>query len=51
MKIIKSIKPEVLHQEFEMDCQMTLSVRLSEANKLLGMLQKVETLSVVDKMS
>lgn len=50
MKIIKDEKPEILFQEFEMDCQMTLSIRISEADKLIGKLKKVETLTFVDKI-
>ncbi|MEA1876284.1 MAG: YigZ family protein [Bacteroidota bacterium] len=49
MKIIKDEKPEVLFQEFEMDCQMTLSIRISEGDKFIGKLKKVETLTFVNK--
>jgi len=51
MRIIKDDQPEILYQEFEMDCQMTLSIRVSEANKLIGKLMKVETLIFVNKIS
>ena len=51
MRIIKDDQPEILYQEFEMDCQMTLSIRVSEADKLIGKLQKIETLIFVDKIS
>lgn len=50
MRIIKDEKPEILFQEFEMDCQMTLSIRISEADKLIGKLKKVGTLTFVDKI-
>jgi len=50
MKIIKNDNPEILFQEFEMDCQMTLSIRISESEKLANKLQKIRTLSFVNKI-
>lgn len=43
MRIIKEEGPEILAQSFEMDCQMTLRIRRSEAEKLKSRLRKVET--------
>ncbi len=44
MKIVKEDNPEILHQEFEMDCRMTLRIRKGEAERLRNRLAKVETL-------
>ena len=43
MRIIKEDNPEVLSQSFDMNCEMTLSIRKSEADKLRNRLLKVET--------
>ncbi|MCD7936422.1 MAG: YigZ family protein [Tannerellaceae bacterium] len=44
MKIVKEDNPEILHQEFEMDCRLTLRIRKGEAERLRNRLAKVETL-------
>lgn len=46
MKIIKEETPRVLSQTFEMQCDMTLSIRKKEAEKLRSRLQKIETLVI-----
>ena len=43
MRIIKEDNPEVLSQSFDMNCEMTLLIRKSEADKLRNRLLKVET--------
>ncbi|HNP91299.1 MAG: YigZ family protein [Parabacteroides sp.] len=43
MRIIKEDNPEVLSQSFDMNCEMTLRIRKSEADKLRNRLLKVET--------
>lgn len=48
MKIVKEDQPKIIFQEFEMDCQMTLSIRVSEADKLESKLSKIETLVFID---
>ncbi len=43
MRIIKEDNPEVLSQSFDMNCEMTLRIRKSEADKLRNRLLQVET--------
>ncbi|WP_106828218.1 IMPACT family protein [Parabacteroides pacaensis] len=43
MRIIKEENPVVLAQTFEMNCEMTLRIRKSEAEKLKSRLLKVDT--------
>lgn len=43
MKIVKDLAPTVLSQKFDMDCEMTLRIRKSEAEQLKARLLKVET--------
>ena len=43
MRIIKEDNPEVLSQSFDMNCEITLRIRKSEADKLRNRLLKVET--------
>nr|WP_321521589.1 YigZ family protein [uncultured Macellibacteroides sp.] len=43
MRIIKEDNPEVLSQSFDMNCEMTLRIRKSEADKLRNRLLKVDT--------
>lgn len=50
MKIIKDDKPEIIFQEFEMNCQMTLSIRVSKSEMLISKLKKIETLTFVNKL-
>jgi uncharacterized YigZ family protein len=46
MKIVKEINPQILTQKFDMDCEMTLQIRQSEAGKLKERLLKVESLII-----
>jgi len=34
MKIVKEINPQIIAQKFEMNCEMTLQIRQSEAEQL-----------------
>lgn len=43
MRIIKDEGAEIVAQSFQMDCEMTLRIRRSEAEKLKSRLRKVET--------
>jgi len=44
MKIIKEDNPEIVRQQFDMDCRMTLRIRKGEIKRLRDRLGKVETL-------
>ncbi len=48
MRIVKEENPEIVHQSFDMDCQMTLRIRKSEIDKLKSRLEKVESLQICD---
>ena len=48
MRIIKEDTPEVLSQSFDMNCEMTLRIRKSEADKLRNRLLKVDTAHIKD---
>lgn len=43
MRIVKEDSPAIIAQKFDMDCEMTLRIRKSEADRLRNRLQKVET--------
>lgn len=43
MKIVKDLCPTIISQKFDMDCEMTLRIRKSEAEQLKAKLLKVET--------
>ena len=40
MRVVKEMKPEILFQSFEMTCEMTLRIRKSEVEELIGRLPK-----------
>ena len=46
MKIVKEIKPQILTQQFEMNCEMTLQIRQNGMEMLKNRLLKVETLQI-----
>lgn len=46
MRITKELKPTVLNQNFDLDCQMTLQIRLQQADTLREKLEKVQTLKI-----
>lgn len=47
MKIVKDDNPQIISQNFEMDCEMTLRIRKGEAEKLRIKLEKVESLRFI----
>jgi uncharacterized YigZ family protein len=44
MKIIKEENPQMISQKFDLDCEITLQIRKSEAKKLKDKLLKIESL-------
>ncbi len=49
MRIIKEDGPEIISQNFQMDCEMTLRIRKGSAERLKSRLAKVETASIRDE--
>ena len=49
MKIIKEDNPQIISQEFEMDCEMTLRIRQGDAEKLKARLLKVESTRIISE--
>ena len=47
MRIIKDMKPDILSQEFDNSCSMTLSIRESLAGELTGRIEKVDS-AIID---
>jgi len=47
MKLVKTLDVQVLEQNFEMDCTMTLRIRKNDAERLEVALSKVETLTFI----
>lgn len=43
MRIVKEDEPEIISQNFQMDCEMTLRIRKGNAERLKNRLSKVET--------
>lgn len=43
MRVVKEEHPQILSQTYDMDCQMTLRIRRSQAEKLRARLLKVES--------
>ncbi|MDR2763765.1 MAG: YigZ family protein [Tannerella sp.] len=43
MRVVKEMHPQILSQQFEMTCEMTLRIRRSNAESLKNKLLKVET--------
>lgn len=48
MRITKDMKPIVLNQEFDLDCKMTLQIRMQQADALRERLEKVQTMKIED---
>jgi uncharacterized YigZ family protein len=46
MKIVKEDNPQIISQQFDMDCAMTLRIRKCEAGKLREKLLKIESLRI-----
>ena len=49
MRIIKDMQPRIINQQFDNLCSMTLSIRQSEADQLIGRLEKVEDVNIERK--
>ena len=49
MKIVKDMSPDVLERNFEMDCEMLLSIRQNDMPALRERLEKVESLIFPDE--
>lgn len=47
MKVVKELSPEILFQEFNMDCTMSLRIRKSLMSVLKNRLEKIETLHLI----
>jgi uncharacterized YigZ family protein len=47
MKIIKEENPQVISQQFDMDCTMVLRIRQSEAGKLEARLLQIESCRII----
>ena len=48
MKVVKDMEPQIIAQQFDMDCNMTLRIRKDEAPRLTEKLKKIETLHITD---
>lgn len=48
MKLVKEMEPNILHQQFDMDCAMTLIIRKSKSDELSSRLEKIEGLKLID---
>ena len=48
MKVVKDLEPEIVSQQFDMDCQMTLRIRKGDMGRLKERLEKIETLRITD---
>ena len=48
MRIVKEESPEIISQDFDNDCRMTLRIRKSQFDRLQARLKKVETLRFPD---
>lgn len=48
MKVVKDLNPNIVSQNFDNDCQMTLSIRKGEFDRLKDRLLKIDRLRVED---
>ena len=48
MRIVKEESPEIISQDFDNNCRMTLRIRKSQFDRLKDRLQKVETVRFSD---
>jgi len=49
MRIVKEDNPQIISQNFNMDCEMTLRIRQGEVEKLKDRLSKVESLRIIER--
>lgn len=47
MKIIKSSHAEIIKQKFDLECYISLSVRLTEVKSLIALLKNIDSLTLV----
>ena len=47
MKIVKDLEPEIVSQQFDMDCTMTLRIRKAQYEQLYDRLSKVDSLRFI----
>lgn len=45
MKIVKDLNPQIINQQFDNNCNMTLRIRKDDMSALKNRLEKVETIS------
>lgn len=48
MRIVKEESPEIIRQQFEMECEMTLLIRRTSYPQLRSRLEKVDTLKLME---
>lgn len=48
MRIVKEESPEIISQDYDNNCRMTLRIRKSQFDRLKERLQKVETLRIIE---
>ena len=48
MRFVKEESPEIISQDFDNNCRMTLRIRKSQFDRLKERLQKVETLRIIE---
>jgi len=48
MKVVKDMNPEIVAQNFDLDCTMTLRIRKDEMPRMKEKLEKIETLRFTD---
>jgi len=48
MRIVKEESPEIVSQDFDNDCRMTLRIRKSQFDRLRERLCKVDSLRLID---
>jgi hypothetical protein len=48
MRIVKEESPEIISQDFDNNCRMTLRIRKSQFDRLKERLLKVETLRIIE---
>lgn len=49
MKIVKDLEPQIVSQDFDMDCKMSLSIRKAKYDEMMARLNKVESLHFIEK--
>lgn len=47
MRLVKEMEPNILNQQFGMECEMSLSIRKSKYDDLVNRLQKIDGLNLI----